>query len=243
MVADDSQSVDRLPMLPKAEREQVVYGWNAPQEEYPGEQCVQELFEAQVERTPEGTAVVYQDRELSYAELNRRANRLAHYLRELGVRPDARVAICVERSLEMIVGVLAVLKAGGAYVPLDPAYPAERQRYMLADSSPVALLSQSDLLGSFSSLEVPILDLNQEEAPWQEQLTTLVQRCRANSVLPKRPAVRRCNIFCVNWFRVGYPGKSWFGEAKGARRATDASPNQLLPGTGSEFGGAKPITR
>ena len=82
---------------------------------------------------------------LSYGELNRRANRLAHYLRELGVKPDDRVAICVERSLEMIVALLAVLKAGGAYVPLDPAYPAERLRFMLEDSAPVALLTQSHL--------------------------------------------------------------------------------------------------
>ena len=94
------------------------------------------------------SAVVFEDAALSYAELNRRANRLAHYLRELGVKPDDRVAICVERGLEMIVALLAVLKAGGAYVPLDPAYPAERLRFMLEDSAPVALLTQSHLRGS-----------------------------------------------------------------------------------------------
>ena len=86
---------------------------------------------------------------LSYAELNRRANQLAHYLRELGVGPDDRVAICVERGFEMIVGLLAVLKAGGAYVPLDPAYPVERLRFMLEDSAPVALLTQSHLADLF----------------------------------------------------------------------------------------------
>ena len=87
-------------------------------------------------------------RQLSYGELNRRANRLAHYLRELGVKPDERVAICVERGLEMIVALLGVLKAGGAYVPLDPAYPAERLRYMLEDSGPVVLLTQGHLCGA-----------------------------------------------------------------------------------------------
>ena len=104
-----------------------------------------ELFEEQVRRSPEATAVVFEEEELSYGELNARANRLAHYLRELGVKPDERVAIWVERSFEMIVGLLAILKAGGGYVPLDPSYPEERLKYMLADSAPVVLLMQSHL--------------------------------------------------------------------------------------------------
>ena len=97
--------------------------------------CIHELFEAQVERTPDAVAVVYRDEELTYRELNHRANQLARYLREHGVGPEALVGLCVERSLEMVVGLLGILKAGGAYVPLDPAYPpgaaglhAERQR-------------------------------------------------------------------------------------------------------------------
>jgi len=104
------------------EREQVLYGWNDTTVEYPKEKCIHELFEEQVEKRPEAVAVVYEDQQLTYGELNRRANRLAHYLRELGVEPDTRVAICVERGLEMVVGLLGILKAGGAYVPLDPAY-------------------------------------------------------------------------------------------------------------------------
>ena len=110
---------------------------------------VHELFEEQVEKTPDAVAVVYEDATLSYGELNRRANQLAHYLRELGVGPDQRVAICMERSLEMVVGLLGVLKAGGAYVPLDPAYPVERLRYMLDDSAPVAVLTQSQWQEAF----------------------------------------------------------------------------------------------
>ena len=107
--------------------------------------------------------------QLTYGELNRRANRLAHYLREYGVGPDERVAICVERSLEMVVGLLGVLKAGGAYVPLDPEYPAERLRYMLEDSAPVVLLTQSDL-GGFPGVRetMPVLDLGTELA-WRDQ--------------------------------------------------------------------------
>jgi non-ribosomal peptide synthetase component F len=117
--------------LSEGEREQVLYGWNETKAEFPSEKCVHELFEEQVRRSPQATAIVFEKEELSYGELNARANRLAHYLRELGVRPDERVAICVERGFEMIVGLLAILKAGGAYVPLDPAYPEERLQYML----------------------------------------------------------------------------------------------------------------
>src|SRR5262249_11384223 len=126
MVADEGQAIDRLRLMPEQERRQLLYEWNETEAEYPREKLVHELFEKQAERTPDAVAVVFKDAALSYAELNRRANRLAHYLRELGVGPDKRVAICMERSLEIIVGLLGVLKAGGAYVPLDLAYPVER---------------------------------------------------------------------------------------------------------------------
>ncbi|MBY6244212.1 AMP-binding protein, partial [Methylosinus sp. Sm6] len=107
----------------------------------PREACVHELFEAQAARTPAATAVVQDGRRLTYAELNAQANRLAHYLRRLGVGPDARVAVCLDRSPELVTALLAVLKAGGAYAPLDPSYPAERLSYMLRDSSPVVVLT------------------------------------------------------------------------------------------------------
>ena len=112
-------------------------------------------------KAPHAVAVVYEGRELSYGELNRRANQLAHYLRELGVEPDDRVAICVERGLEMMVGLLGILKAGGAYVPLDPAYPVERLQFMLKDSAPVVLLTQGHLEGLFPARRdsLPVIDL------------------------------------------------------------------------------------
>ena len=112
-------------------------------------------------------AVAHEESEVSYAELNARANRLAHYLREKGVRPDARVAICVERGVEMVVGLLAVLKAGGAYVPLDPAYPAERQAYMLEDSKCSLLVSRSALRSGLphSNLQVVNVDEDQDAEP------------------------------------------------------------------------------
>ena len=168
MVADDAQVVDHLRLLRATERHQVLYEWNATEQEYPREKCVHELFEEQVRRSPAATAVVFEEEELSYGELNARANRLAHYLRELGVKPDERVAICVERGFEMIVGLLAVLKAGGGYVPLDPAYPEERLQYMLEDSAPVVLLTQRHLEDRFSGIGdgVPVLDLN-ASAAWQ----------------------------------------------------------------------------
>ena len=161
IVVDPARPVDGLPMLTEEERGRLLVEWNQTQKDYP-QKCIHELFEEQVERTPEALAVVHEERELSYGELNARANQLAHYLRGLGVKPDGRVAICVERGLEMVVGLLAVLKAGGAYVPLDPAYPAERLRFMLEDSTPAVLLTQGRLRGIFEelSLSLPMLDLD-----------------------------------------------------------------------------------
>src|SRR5215831_13586236 len=174
MVADDRQAVDRLTLLDASERHRVLYDWNETATEFPQDKCVHQLFEAQVEKTPEAVAMVYEDEELSYAQLNARANRLAHYLRELGVRPDDRVAICAERSFEMVIALLAVLKAGGAYVPLDPAYPVERLRFMIEDSLPIALLTQSHLEKLFTGTDdrVPVLDLASATPPWQEHPDT-----------------------------------------------------------------------
>ena len=101
---------------------------------YPNDKMIHELFEAQVERSPEAVAVVCEDRQLTYGELNRRANQLGHYLRKRGVGPEVRVGICMNRSVEMVVGLLGILKAGGAYVPLDRAYPGERLNYMIQDA-------------------------------------------------------------------------------------------------------------
>ena len=135
-----TRSASDLEVLPEDERQRVLVQWNDTQTPYPEHRCVHELFEEQVVRDPDAIAVVYEDRQLSYGELNRRANQLAHYLRSLGVRPDQRVALCMERSPEMVVGLLGILKAGAGYVPLDPAYPVERLSYMLRDSTAVVVL-------------------------------------------------------------------------------------------------------
>ncbi|WP_166286593.1 amino acid adenylation domain-containing protein, partial [Candidatus Nitrosotalea sp. FS] len=168
--AAEGERVDRLVILSGGEREQLLYEWNETKREYESERCVHELFEEQARRMPEAVAVVFEGEELSYGELNRRANRLAHYLRELGVKPESRVAICVERGLEMMVGLLGVWKAGGAYVPLDPGYPEERLSYMVEDSAPAVVLTEGQLREVFSGLNstVPIVDLGEASA-WQEQ--------------------------------------------------------------------------
>src|SRR5882724_6189868 len=167
MCADDTQAVARIALLDPIERHQLLVEFNDTRADFPAEHCIHELFEAQVERTPEATAVVFEDESLSYRELNQRANRLAHHLRSLGVQPDERVALCVPRSIEMVVGLLAVLKAGAAYVPLDPAYPRERLAHMLADSAPVALLSHTSVRHTLPELTTPVLDLLADAALWR----------------------------------------------------------------------------
>jgi amino acid adenylation domain-containing protein len=152
IVADPDQRLSDLPLLTRSEHRQLLEEWNATGANYPRGLCVHQLFEAQVERTPEATAVVFQDEQITYQVLNRRANRLANRLQALGVGPEVLVAICVEPGLEMVVGLLAILKAGGAYVPLDPAYPKERLRYMLKDSGAGLILTQKKLAEFVKSL-------------------------------------------------------------------------------------------
>ncbi len=160
-----SSALDSLPILPADEREQLLTGFNDTALDYPHEQTIHGLFEAQVERTPDALAVLHGEQRLTYRELNEQANRLAHALRKQGVQPDSRVGICVERSVEMVVGLLAILKAGGGYVPLDPAYPAERIAYMLHDSAPAAVLAQTATQGLLADVSVPVINL--DTSNWQ----------------------------------------------------------------------------
>ncbi len=169
-LSDPHGTVATWPILPQAERQLLLGDWNATEAEYPKDLCLHQLVEAQAERTPEAVALVFEEQSLSYAELNARANRLAHHLIGLGIRPDDRVAIGVERSLEMVVGLVAILKAGGAYVPLDPAYPQERLAFMLQDSTPVALLVHGATRERLATLarEVPMIDLEADGGAWAE---------------------------------------------------------------------------
>ncbi|TFY88194.1 non-ribosomal peptide synthetase [Pseudomonas nabeulensis] len=165
MVDNDQAVLEQAPLLDARERQHLLVDFNATEVAYDLEQTVHGLFEAQVLRTPQAVAVKAGEQQLTYAQLNERANQLAHHLLALGVDADSRVAICVERGLDMVIGLYAILKAGAAYVPLDPAYPLERIGYMLEDSAPVVVLVQAStraLVGAVS-----VIDL--EQPSWQHQ--------------------------------------------------------------------------
>jgi amino acid adenylation domain-containing protein len=151
--------LEQLSILPALESERLLVTFNATAADYPQHQTIHGLFEEQAQRTPDAVAVIRGEQRLNYRELNERANRLAHYLRKQGVVPDSRVAICVERGIDMVVGLLAILKAGGGYVPLDPAYPLDRIAYMLEDSAPAAVLAQSATLELLTGASMPVIDL------------------------------------------------------------------------------------
>ncbi|HXE77193.1 MAG TPA: amino acid adenylation domain-containing protein [Rhodanobacter sp.] len=168
---DDSEAFGRLPLLADIERRKLVEKFNDTRVDYPAGQCIHELIEAQVERTPQAIAVSHAGDTLTYAQLNAAANRMAHHLRALGVRPDQRVGVCAERGLELVIGLLAVLKAGAAYVPLDPEYPAERLAGMLADCTPAVVLTQQALVPQLAVLaaSTPLLVLDQADLAWAQQ--------------------------------------------------------------------------
>ncbi|WDE09224.1 amino acid adenylation domain-containing protein [Thalassomonas viridans] len=164
LVNAPKENVFAIEMLPAEEVHQQLVQWNAAQADYPTDKCIHTLFEEQAQRCPDAVAVVFEENRLTYGELNAKANRLAHYLiRERGVAPDTLVGICVERSLEMIVGILAILKAGGAYVPLDPSYPAARLAYIQEDANLTTVLTQSTLKGEAQVSEAQALCLDNEE--------------------------------------------------------------------------------
>lgn len=146
MVANSQQKVSELPLLTAAEKQQLLGEWNNTEAEYPKNSLIQQLFEAQVQRTPDAVAAICENQQLTYHELNVKANQIAHYLQSIGVGKADLVSICLERSLEMLAAILGTLKAGAAYVPLDPAYPQQRLAFMLADAKVSVLLTEKKLL-------------------------------------------------------------------------------------------------
>ncbi len=160
VAADPNQNIDRIPLLSDLERDEILLKFNHTRVEFPGTACLHKYIEEQVERSPDAPAVVFGGATLTYRQLNREANKLAHRLQSLGVKPDSLVAICAERSLEMVAGLLAILKAGGAYVPIDPGYPRERLEFMLRDSAPVALLTQKRFLSRIPDLPARVVCLD-----------------------------------------------------------------------------------
>jgi non-ribosomal peptide synthetase component F len=148
---DPGKSIAEVPILTEAERNRILYEWNDTRAEYP-DVCVHELFERQAARTPDAPAVVFQGQQLSYRVLNERANQLGHYLRKRGIGPELLVGVSMERSPEMLIGLLGIWKAGGAYVPMDPTYPKERLSFMVKDSAAQLLLTTNKHKHLFASV-------------------------------------------------------------------------------------------
>ena len=159
-VANPEQQLADLPLLTSAERHQLLAEWNRTEVAYPNDRCLHELIEEQVERTPDAVAVAFEDKQLTYRQLDERANQLARYLQRLGVGPDTLVGICVERSLEMVVGLLGILKAGGAFVPMDPEYPEKRLAFIVEDGGMDVLLTQAHLAESLPARHARIVRLD-----------------------------------------------------------------------------------
>jgi len=162
VIATPERCVSDLPLLTEGERQQLLLNWNDTTVDCPKDLCIHQLFEAQVERTPDAIAVVLEDRQLTYDELNRQANQLANHLRLLGVGPEVPVAICLKHSVEMVVGLLGILKAGGVYVPLDPAYPKERLAFMLEDAKVPVILTQGALLAGLPEHHANVVCLDSD---------------------------------------------------------------------------------
>jgi amino acid adenylation domain-containing protein/FkbM family methyltransferase len=210
IITAPEQRLSELSVLTSTENQQLIFDWNQTQVEYAERfQCLHQLFEKQAERQPDAVAVVCDDQELTYRELNERAGQLSLYLQLLGVGPEVLVGICVERSLEMVVGLLAILKAGGAYVPLDPSYPAERLRFMLADAGAPVLLTQQRLLSSVPPHHATVVCLDTD---WE----TIAQSCAATAA----PASENLAYMIYTSGSTGLP--------KGAMTTHAAIVNRLL---------------
>ncbi|WP_032623280.1 AMP-binding protein, partial [Pseudomonas syringae] len=208
-----------ISILPLSERAQLLEQWNLPNKTDTHETPIHQQFEARAAEQPDAVALVFEEQILSYGELNARANQVAHRLLALGVRPDDRVAICVERGPAMIIGLLGILKSGAGYVPLDPAYPLERLAYTLGDSTPVALLSQQSVQQALPVTEVPIISLDdadlQDESVCNPEVAGLTAASLAYVIytsgstgLPKGVMVEHRNVArlfsaTADWFAFG----------------------------------------
>jgi amino acid adenylation domain-containing protein len=177
IVANPHQTVSELPLLSESERQQLLFDWNDTQTNYPQDKCIHQLFEEQAAKTPDAVAVGFEAQELTYRQLNERANQLAHHLQTLGVKPEVLVGICVERSLEMVVGLLGILKSGGVYVPIDSTYPNERLNYIINDAAVEILLTQKALSARLPKNHIKVCYL--EETISSAPITSAPQLCLA----------------------------------------------------------------
>ena len=185
IVADPERRVSSLPLLSSDERQKLLVEWNETGKDYGPASCVHELFEAQAERTPQQIALSFGDQHLTYQQLNERADLLAHHLRQRGIGPDTIVGLLLDRSVEMVVALLAVLKAGAAYLPLDIEYPAPRLSFMLKDSGARLLITESQLLDSVTAESLPVLCLDRDWQIIAESAVSSSQQCSPPA--PARP--------------------------------------------------------
>ncbi|WP_066383175.1 non-ribosomal peptide synthetase [Anabaena sp. CA = ATCC 33047] len=211
IVANPQQHLSELPLLTANEQNQLLLEWNNTKINYPQNQCIHQLLEAQVEKTPDAVAVVFENDKLTYRELNKKANQLANYLQKIGVVADTLVGICVERSLEMVIGLLGILKAGGAYVPLDPTYPQERLAFMLEDSQTPILLSQQHLIDNLPPYKAQVICLDSD---WDK-------------IADQNSENLTCNLNSHNLAYVIYTSGST-GKPKGAMNTHQGICNRLL---------------
>jgi amino acid adenylation domain-containing protein len=236
IVEDPDEQISLVQFLTQAERRRLLIEWNDTRQAWPEQTCVHQLFEQQAAMTPDALAVSFLDQELTYAELNSRANKLAHYLRKLGVGPEALVCICAERSLEMLTAAVAVLKAGGGYVPLDPAYPAQRLAFMLKDARAPVLLTQEHLAARLPESEARVVrldadwDLIEQESAENPQHVVLpaniayVIYTSGSTGTPKGTAIEHASLLnLVQWHQRVYEVKASDRAAQIAGLAFDAS--------------------
>ncbi|MGK7942437.1 MAG: amino acid adenylation domain-containing protein [Crocosphaera sp.] len=211
IVTNPQEKIADLSLLSEAQRHQLLVEWNETQRDYPQDKCLHQLIEEQVKKTPEAVAVIFDAQQLTYRELNARANQLAQYLQSLKVAPDQLVGIAVERSLLMIIGLLGILKAGGAYVPIDPTYPKQRLDFMLLDSQVNVLLTQEKFASQFPDMGAEIVCLDRD---WE----TVAQQSQENPVSQVEPH---------NLAYVIYTSGST-GTPKGAMNSHQGIVNRLL---------------
>ncbi|MDJ0730539.1 MAG: amino acid adenylation domain-containing protein [Crocosphaera sp.] len=169
IIDNPQQNIGYLPLLTEAEQQQILIKWNQTLRNYPQSKCIHQLFEEQVEKTPNAVAVVFEEQELTYKELNDQANQLGHHLRELGIKPENLVGICVERSLELVVAILGTLKAGGAYVPLEPTYPLDRLDNIIKTSEMSVVIADELNQSKISSLGIVPIPLDPRKEPITSQ--------------------------------------------------------------------------
>jgi amino acid adenylation domain-containing protein len=221
VITDPDQSIVYLPILTEAEKRRLVIEWNDTRTDYPKDKCIHQLFEEQVEKSPDAIAVTFEDQQLTYRELNIRANQLAHYLKKQRVGPDVLVAVCIERSVEMIIGLLGILKAGGAYVPLDPNHPKDRLAFLLEDSGASIILTELKFVERFRREQARLVCLDDErENIRREQVVNLSASVTAGNLayvlytsgttgVPKGTMIEHGSV--VNYL-------SWFDQAEMANR-------------------------